>query len=203
MDYTKKNSKKPDVRRRELIAIASRMFSEKGYEGVSVRDILDEVNGAPGMFYYYFKSKQDIYLAVMEEYLNETIERKCQILKNDAIPFEEKQVVYQKLVAEDICGYMDRFLPTDCSSITDTSYKLWDFVQMLNKLAKPYAEFILQGVREGKISNELGITEENAEAFSLYSLYGAWGMLYNEKFTEGTTNFDVKDVVQVIQKIFY
>lgn len=203
MKYTKKNSKKPDVRRKELIEIASRMFSEKGYEAVSVRDILNEVDGAPGMFYYYFKSKQDIYLAVMEEYLNETIERKCQILENDTIPFEEKQAVYQKLVAEDIYGYMDRFLPSEHGSITDASYKLWDFVQMLNKLAKPHAKFILQGVREGKISNELGITEENAEAFSLYSLYGAWGMVYNGKFTEGSTNFDVKDVIEVLHKIFY
>ena len=51
----KKNSKPPEERRRELVAVASRLFAEKGYEAVSVRDILDAVHGAPGMFYYYFK----------------------------------------------------------------------------------------------------------------------------------------------------
>ena len=56
----KKGSKPPEERRKELVDTAARLFAEKGYESVSVRDILNEVSGAPGMFYYYFKSKQDI-----------------------------------------------------------------------------------------------------------------------------------------------
>ena len=64
----KKNSKAPDVRRKELIEVAAKLFSQKGYENVSVRDILSEVNGAPGMFYYYFKSKQEIYIAVIDSF---------------------------------------------------------------------------------------------------------------------------------------
>ena len=47
-------SKDPEVRKKELIDIATKLFEERGYERVSVRDILSEVNGAPGMFYYYF-----------------------------------------------------------------------------------------------------------------------------------------------------
>ena len=76
MHDLKKNSKKPEVRRQELIDAASALFAEKGYEAVSVRDILNVVNGAPGMFYYYFKSKQDIYLASMEQYIAKRLKRK-------------------------------------------------------------------------------------------------------------------------------
>lgn len=179
------------------------MFSERGYESVAVRDILKEINGAPGMFYYYFKSKGDIYLAVMEQYLNERIERRCKILEDDGIPFDEKKKVYAELVTEDIYGYMDRFQMQSNHSITDDSYKLWDFVQMLNRLSVSHAKFIMQGVREGKISSDLGITEENAEAFSLYSLYGAWGMVYNSKFTDGTADFNVDDALEIRRRIFY
>ena len=50
----KKGNKPPAERRKELIDTAARPFAERGYESVSVRDILAEVNGAPGMFYYYF-----------------------------------------------------------------------------------------------------------------------------------------------------
>lgn len=199
----KKNSKKPEVRRKELIEVASALFAEKGYEAVSVRDILNVVDGAPGMFYYYFKSKQDIYLAVMEQYLDERIERRCKILEDDTIPFDEKKKVYENLVTEDIGGYLDRFQSQSSHSITDDSYKLWDFVQMLNRLSGAHAKFILQGVREGKISGDLGITEENVEAFSLYTLYGAWGMIYNSKFTDGKTDFGIKDVLEIRHRIFY
>ncbi|WP_273360422.1 TetR/AcrR family transcriptional regulator, partial [Anaerococcus octavius] len=55
---TKRNVKDPEERKQELIDIASSLFEKYGYEKVSVRDILAEVNGAPGMFYYYFKSKE-------------------------------------------------------------------------------------------------------------------------------------------------
>lgn len=202
MDGLKKNSKKPEIRRKELIETAARLFSEKGYEGVAVRDILEEVHGAPGMFYYYFKSKQDIYLAVMEEYLEERIARRCKILEDETIPFDEKKAVYAQMVSEDIGGYLDRFCPENSPSITDTSYKLWDFVQMLNRMAPAHAKFLLQGVREGKISGDLGITEENVEAFSLYTLYGAWGLVYNGRFTGGR-QFDVADALEIRRNIFY
>lgn len=51
----KKNSKPPEIRKKELIDTAAELFAEKGYEAVSIRDILEKVHGAPGMFYYYFK----------------------------------------------------------------------------------------------------------------------------------------------------
>ena len=101
----RKNSKPPEERRRELVTVASRLFSEKGYEAVSVRDILDAVHGAPGMFYYYFKSKQDIYLATIEQYLSERIERRCQVLEDANVSFDEKQTAFHQLLQEDIAGY--------------------------------------------------------------------------------------------------
>lgn len=199
----KKNSKKPEIRKKELIEAASRLFMEKGYESVSVRDILDVVDGAPGMFYYYFKSKQDIYLAALDQYLTGRLDRRCEILEDDSISFEEKKEVYASLVKDDINGYMKRFKPKDQYSITDDAYKLWDFVQMLNRMAEPHSKFILQGVKEGKISGDLGITEENVKAFSLYSLYGAWGLFQNGKFTDSQTDYEVKDVFNIISRIFY
>ena len=65
LSLKKKSSKKPEVRRQELIDVASALFAEKGYEAVSVRDILNVVDGAPGMFYYYFKSKTIFYKGIM------------------------------------------------------------------------------------------------------------------------------------------
>lgn len=191
------------MRRRELIEAAARLFSEKGYESVAVRDILSEVGGAPGMFYYYFKSKQDIYIAVMEQYLSERLEQRCNILEDVSIPFEEKKAVYQSVVTEDIGGYLERFHPQTRRSIADDSYKLWDFVQMLNKLSKAHGAYLLQGIQAGAISGDLGITEENVEAFSLYTLYGAWGLFYNGKFADSDRDFTLDDVYDVIHKIFF
>ena len=66
--------------KQKIIDIASKMFSEKGVDNVSVRDILREINGASGMFYYYFKSKEELYKATVQEFIDKTINEKKKII---------------------------------------------------------------------------------------------------------------------------
>ncbi|USJ86044.1 TetR/AcrR family transcriptional regulator [Lactiplantibacillus pentosus] len=75
-------TKKPDVRKKELIELAKKLFLEKGYEKVSVREIIDKTDsaGSPGLFYYYFKSKKEIYESVIDEMVNEEITERQLIL---------------------------------------------------------------------------------------------------------------------------
>lgn len=87
---TKRNVEDPEERKQELINIASRLFERYGHEKVPVRDILAEVNGSPGMFYYYFKSKEDIFLACMVCHFSEKLKIKFDILRNKEIDYEER-----------------------------------------------------------------------------------------------------------------
>ena len=199
----KKNSKKPEIRRQELIDVAAALFTEKGYEAVSVRDILNVVDGAPGMFYYYFKSKQDIYIAAMEQYITQRLERKCKIIEDETVSFDEKLPIFRSMVEEDIQGYMERFAPQADASISDTSYKLYDLVHMLGRMVGPYSKFILQGIRENRLNNRFHITEENAEAFATFVLYGAWGMIYNNRFTGSGEAYDLENILKITDQLFY
>lgn len=55
-----------------IMEIALRMFSERGYEAVSIRDICNEVGIKESTLYYHFKNKQDILdslIAKFEEYI--------------------------------------------------------------------------------------------------------------------------------------
>lgn len=56
-------------KRDELVEAALVLFLAKGYEGVSVRMILDQVGGEVGMFYHYFESKNEIFNAAVTLYL--------------------------------------------------------------------------------------------------------------------------------------
>lgn len=199
----RKGSKPPDERRKELIDIAARLFAERGYESVSVRDILAEVNGAPGMFYYYFKSKQDIYLATMEDYISEKLDRKCALMEDAAMPFKERRALLSDMIAQDIHGYAERFSTAGDETISDLSYRMYDLVQMVSKLIRPYAVFMLQGIWEGKIENRLGVTGENAEAKAAFVLYGLWGLIYNDRFTATPIGTGPADMEDVLKKLFY
>ena len=59
--------KDPEERRKELIDTAERLFIAEGYDQTAIRDIVKEVNVSQGAFYYYFNSKDDVLVAVVEK----------------------------------------------------------------------------------------------------------------------------------------
>jgi len=54
-----------------VIDIAEKLFAEKGFEGTSVRDIAKEACGNVSMVSYYFGSKENLLIAVLERRTND------------------------------------------------------------------------------------------------------------------------------------
>lgn len=52
--------KPPEQWEREILNAARQLFLSKGYEDTSVKDIMDLVGGAKGMFYRFFQSKEEL-----------------------------------------------------------------------------------------------------------------------------------------------
>lgn len=64
----------PPIRRRdaertraELLAVATAAFAESGFSGTRVDEIAERTRTTKRMIYYYFGSKEELYLAVLEE----------------------------------------------------------------------------------------------------------------------------------------
>ena len=195
-------TKNPDERRKELITIASKLFEKYGYEKVSVRDILAEVNGAPGMFYYYFKSKEDIFLACMETYFYEKLKNKLDILQNKEIDYEERIKILRELIVKDIGQFTTRYNFSKESSITDNSYRLWELIHYIGKFIDIYSEFIIEGIENKKIENNMGITRENVRSFAAFILYGAVGTIYNDYIIKGENKTNSSEAFEIISELF-
>ena len=58
------------VRRQQILDAAIKVFAEKGYKTAAIADIIDEVGVARGTFYLYFKSKADVFRAILDFYLD-------------------------------------------------------------------------------------------------------------------------------------
>jgi AcrR family transcriptional regulator len=57
----------PETRRAELISVARRLFTAQGVEATAVSDIVRAAGVAQGTFYWYFRSKDDVVAAVVEQ----------------------------------------------------------------------------------------------------------------------------------------
>jgi len=51
----------------DIIAVATAEFAEKGLAGARIDEIAERTRTSKRMIYYYFKSKEELYLAVLEE----------------------------------------------------------------------------------------------------------------------------------------
>ena len=54
--------------REKIMDVALHMFSERGYEAVSIRDICGEVGIKESTLYYHFKNKKDILDSLVEKF---------------------------------------------------------------------------------------------------------------------------------------
>jgi len=64
-EMSRKLTPRGKERRAQLIAFATHEFAEKGYHLTSVADIVDGLGVGKGVFYWYFSSKEELFLEIM------------------------------------------------------------------------------------------------------------------------------------------
>ncbi len=163
-------SKSPQERKTEIIEAALELFLENGYEGTSVSMIVSRVGVAQGLFYYYFKSKEDVFQSAMEHYTDHLVE---DIISEILMPGPGS-------IAERLGGVSTRLIEmfrnsegplTDGMSlheITDIDMRFSHHISQV--LIEPVA-ILLQLLSEQSRS-ELSATPEALACFIIFGIYG-------------------------------
>lgn len=68
------NEEKHTERRNEILDAAMKLVLTKGYEQMTIQDILDALHISKGAFYHYFDSKGDVLEALVERMIVEQVE---------------------------------------------------------------------------------------------------------------------------------
>ncbi len=74
------------VRREAFLDVAQRFVQTKGYEAMSIQDVLDELDASKGAFYHYFDSKQALLEAVVDRYADTAIATLAPVLSDPNLP---------------------------------------------------------------------------------------------------------------------
>jgi AcrR family transcriptional regulator len=70
-------------RRAELVAVAARLFSQRGYHGTSMQDLGNELGIQRGSLYAHIGSKEELLFDVVEDGADRFLERGRQALESD------------------------------------------------------------------------------------------------------------------------
>lgn len=68
-----RSERKKALRRQSLVDSAKQLFSEKGYAGTTIDDIVAHADVAKVTFYYHFKSKEEVTLEIRRQCLEESV----------------------------------------------------------------------------------------------------------------------------------
>ena len=74
------------VRREAFLDVAQRLVQTKGYEAMSIQDVLDELEASKGAFYHYFDSKQALLEAVVDRFADGAIATLAPVLSDANLP---------------------------------------------------------------------------------------------------------------------
>jgi len=168
------------ARRNEILDAALRLLYSKGYERMTIQDILDQLQMSKGAFYHYFDSKVAVLEAVVERMATEQVKPMFQaIVQDPQLPALEKLHQY---------FYMSTSWKTSNKAFLITLMKVWFsdenalarqkmLARTLEHMGPFFIEIIKQGVREGVFSTPYPEVASEVTINLMYDLAFASGQM--------------------------
>ncbi len=159
------------ARRNEILDATRKLVYTKGYEQMSIQDILDAMKISKGAFYHYFDSKPALLESLIERLADEAEVMFIPLLNDPTLPALEKlqryfsNAVQWKATQKDYMLALLRVWYSDENAITRQKV----FATMLQRVAPSFTKVIEQGVQEGTLCTSF---PEQATEMSLYLILG-------------------------------
>jgi len=143
------------ARRKQILDVAQRLVMEtKGYEGMSIQDVLDELRISKGAFYHYFDSKGALLEALIERMVEEAEPLLAEIVQDARLPALEKlqrffdRAARWKTPRKSYLLALLRIWYTDENAIVRDKLR----TSAPQRFSRLLTQVICQGIREGTLS---------------------------------------------------
>ena len=148
------NQNLQEQRKKQILSAALQVLSEKGYEQSRMDDIVDQSELSKGAIYWYYKSKEEVYLSLVDYWFSQYSAGVIEAM-------QEKKLASAKLKAL-FDFFLDQFKMN--SSVFKVLVEFWRLAGISTnfnlKLQKVYSEFldyviyiIKSGVSNGEFKN--------------------------------------------------
>jgi len=137
---------KPINRRSEILKVARNLFLTKDYDKTTIVDIMEALEIAKGTIYHYFKSKEALFEAVIEDIVEENIKHMKALVEN--APKNALEKIQLLVKAGNISQENEKIIEQLHKPANDALHSRL-LAATLMKQAPLYTEIIQQGCDEG------------------------------------------------------
>lgn len=139
--------------RKALVAAASALFAEKGYEHTTVSDIVTRAGVAQGTFYLYFASKEKALRAVAEDLVDHVVAAAQAAVVTTSSPLE-RILVATRVAFESFAHERQLILAAVHASGSEEHHRVMA-LEILPRFEKPLAEWIGEAQKKGEVAPEV------------------------------------------------
>lgn len=177
--------------RLQLIESGVDAMLRKGYQGVGINEVLRTVGVPKGSFYYYFKSKEDFGVSVIQHYAACQLQLMQALLLDSSVNARTRLMNYYSKMKE---YYAQDGFSTGCLVINlggEISSFSEPLAKAIRKATVAFYELITDCIREGKRRDDIDLDEESATiaAFVNNAWEGAVMKMQIEKSPAPLDNF--------------
>jgi AcrR family transcriptional regulator len=131
----------------QILSTAERLFSTKGFDGTSVRDIADEAGVNIAMISYYFGSKEKLMEALFEQRSNDTrLQVENLLQRDDMTPFSKIESLIDTYV-ERVMQKQQFFKIMICEQVINKNPAI---INLIRELKKRNTDAISQLIKDGQ-----------------------------------------------------
>lgn len=142
-----------DKRREEILVHATHVFSKKGYSATKISDIASDAALSPGLIYHYFKSKEDMFVAITEQSVGIANKVVDKVMEKQIEPGEKMKIITSKILGgEGICKDANLWLliiqisistaiPKAASKLFKEKYTAFNFIKSIIEEGQKKGQF--------------------------------------------------------------
>ena len=150
--------KNPETRKAEIIKTARQLFQTRDYDKTTMQDVMVELGIAKGTIYYYFKSKEDLLDAVIDQMADEAVDRMQQVVDHASGNALER---FQQLIAAGNIAEENPEIMEQLHNPRNAGMHAAMMAVAIKRTAPFYAQIIQEGCGEGlfQVDNPLEASE--------------------------------------------
>ncbi|PWW39869.1 MULTISPECIES: TetR/AcrR family transcriptional regulator [Paenibacillus] len=146
-------NKHPEQTVQQILNVAAKLFTDKGFEKTSIQDIIVALGMSKGAVYHHFRSKEEILDAVIEQQFNYSAQMLDHLITNTSTtPAREKLVqILEHVVSDPQAHSLDHVLRTQ---IKNPVFIVRGIQQAVRIDAPVIAAILREGITDGSIHSE-------------------------------------------------
>lgn len=180
--------KKAAATRLTILQKAFELIYVKGYQTTSIDDILAMTQVTKGAFYYHFKNKDEMGLAIINEILRSTMsEEFIASLKNPGDPLEFIYETMHQLLIDN--PFLKPEFGCPASNITQEMTP-WntDFSRAMNELTRQWEQAMIEALEKGKADGFVR-KDVHSKQVVVMIMSGYWGVRNLGKLDQGKESY--------------